>query len=125
MQDWHVWDVVLVAESWSVVGRAPLRGKCGDVNKGDIEKPVVCSSFVAKSDVFFSPTPPQALQLLLSHAVSARSLNTGGRKTLVVDAQTRRCRTIPVSVASGACCTTEAKSLQHSRRNREVGALDL
>ena len=39
MQDWHVWDVAPVAESWSVVGKAPLQGKWVDVNKGDFEKP--------------------------------------------------------------------------------------
>ena len=25
MQDWHVWDVTLVAESWRVIGKAPLQ----------------------------------------------------------------------------------------------------
>ena len=94
MQDWHVWDVVPVAESWSVTGKAPLQGKWVDVNKGDLERPVVRSRYVAKefantkSDDFFSPTPPlEALRLLLSHAASGRSSSTGGRKILVVDAR--------------------------------------
>ena len=94
MQDWHVWDVVPVAESWSVTGKAPLQGKCVDVNKGDLEKPVARSRYVAKefantkSDDVFSPTPPlEALRLLLSHAASGRSSSTGGRKIRAVDAR--------------------------------------
>ena len=94
MQDWHVWDVVPITESWSVTGKAPLQGKWVDVNKGDLERPVVRSRYVAKefantkSDDFFSPTPPlEALQLLLSHAASGRSSSTGGRKILVMDAR--------------------------------------
>ena len=35
IQDWHVWDVVLVAESWSVTGKASFQGKWVDVNKGE------------------------------------------------------------------------------------------
>ena len=73
MQDWPLWDVVPVTESWSVMGKAPLQGKL--VNKGDLEKPVVRSRFVAKefantkSDDFFSTTPLlEALRLLLSRA---------------------------------------------------------
>ena len=71
MQDWHVWDVVPITESWSVTDKAPLQGKWVDVNKGDLERPVVRSRYVAKefantkSDDFFSPTPT----LLLSHAL--------------------------------------------------------
>ena len=44
MQDWFVWDVVPVAESWSLTGKAPLQGKWVDVNTGDLEKLVVRSS---------------------------------------------------------------------------------
>ena len=94
MQDWHVWDVVPVAESWSVTGKAPLQGKWFNVNKGDLEKPVFHSRYVAKefantkSDDFFSPTPPvEALRLLLSHADSGRSSSAGDCKIQVVDAR--------------------------------------
>ena len=94
VQDWHVWDVVPVAESWSVTGKAPLQGKWVGVNKGDLEKPVARSRYVAKefantkSNDVFSPTPPlEALRLLLSHAASGRSSSTGGRKILAVDAR--------------------------------------
>ena len=82
------------AESWSVTGKAPLQGKWVDVNKGDVEKPVVRSRYVAeefantKTEGFFSPTLPLgALLLLLSHAPSGRSPSTRGRKILVVDAR--------------------------------------
>ena len=85
MQGWHVWDVVPVTESWSVMGKAPFQGKWVDVNKDDLEKPVVRSRYVAKefaktkSEDFISPTPPlEALRL---------SSSTGGRQILVVDAQ--------------------------------------
>ena len=41
-----------------------------------------------KSDDLFSPMPPvEALRLLLSDAASGRSLSTGSRKILVVDAR--------------------------------------
>ena len=32
MQDSYFWDLVLVAGSWSVVGKAPLQGNLVDVN---------------------------------------------------------------------------------------------
>ena len=93
-QDWHVWDVVPVARSWSVIDKAPLQGMWVDVNKDDFEQLVVCRRYVAKqfakirSDDLFSPTQPlEALCLLLSHATSERSSSNGGRKTLVVDAR--------------------------------------
>ena len=93
MQDWHVWDVVPVAESWSLTGKALFQSKWVDINKGDLEKPVVCSRYVAvfantKSNDFFSPTTPlEALRLLLSHAASGSSSSFGGWKMLVVDAR--------------------------------------
>ena len=75
MRSWEVWDVVPAAESWAVTGKAPLQGKWVDVNKGDLERPVVRSRYVAKefanvrSDDFFASTPPlEALRMLLSHA---------------------------------------------------------
>ena len=86
MHGWHVWDVVPVTESWSVMGKFPIQGKWIEVNKGDLETPVVRSQNVAKevtnteSDDTVSPTPLEALRLLLSHAA-------GGHKILVVDAR--------------------------------------
>ena len=47
MQDSYVWDLVLVAESWSVVCNEPLQRNLVDVNKGDFEKPMVRSRYVA------------------------------------------------------------------------------
>ena len=121
------------------MGKALLQGKWVDVTKGDLEKPVVRCRYVAKefantkSDDFFSPTPLLgALRLLLSHAASGRSSSTEGRKILVVDAwKAHLCQTKPVcgAPAGGACarnvCTTEAKSLRHSRRTREMGSFSV
>ena len=142
MQDWHVWDVVPIAESWSVTGKAPLQGKWVDVNKGDLERPVVRSRYVAKefantkSDDFFSPTPPlEALRLLLSHAASGRSSSTGGRKILVVDARKAHLHAfaernfyvalLPEVRVPGMCARTEAKFIRHSRRTCEMGSFSL
>ena len=65
-----------------------------DANRGDIERPVVRSRYVAKefanvqSGDFSAATPPlEALRMLLSHAASGRTCGTGGRKVLVMDAR--------------------------------------
>ena len=77
-----------------MTGKAPLQGKWVDVNRGDLERPVVRSLYVAKefaksrSDDFFAATPPsEALRMFLSHAASGRSSSRGGREVLVVDAR--------------------------------------
>ncbi len=43
MHEWEVWDVVPISGSWNVTGKAPLQGKWVDVNKGDLERPVIRS----------------------------------------------------------------------------------
>ena len=132
MQDWHVWDVVPITESWSVTGKAPLQGKWVDVNKGDLERPVVRSRYVAKefantkSDDFFSPTPPlEALRLLLSHAGLWEVVKHGGPQNSgngrPEGALARICRTQLVcgtparSTGARYVCTTEAKFIRHLR----------
>ena len=48
MNDWKVWDVAPVAECWARTGKAPLKGKWVDVNKGDRARPVIRCRWVAK-----------------------------------------------------------------------------
>ena len=117
------------------MGEALFQGKWVDVNTGDLETPVVwhvAKEFAnTKSDDFFSPLPPlEALRLLLSHAKSGRSSNTGGRKILVVDARRAHLhafaeRNLYVAFLSEVrvprnVCTTEAKFVRPSRRPREM-----
>jgi hypothetical protein len=94
MKQWGVWDVVPTTECWKNTGKRPLQSKWVDVNKGDLQRPVVRSRFVAKefadkrSDEFFAATPPlEALRMLLSHTASGRRSGKGGRKVLVIDAR--------------------------------------
>ncbi len=70
-RDWEVWDNVPVSESWAVAGKASLLGKWVEANKGDLERAVIRSLYVAKefantsSDEFFAATPPlEALRML-------------------------------------------------------------
>ena len=94
MNDWKVWDVVPVSQSWDRTGKAPLKGRWVDVNKGDRTRPVIRSRWVAKefatykSAEFFAATPPlEALRMMISHAASGRTNGRGGRKILVIDAR--------------------------------------
>ena len=41
MNTWQVWDVVPVAECKRRTGKAPLKGRWVDVNKGDRSRPIV------------------------------------------------------------------------------------
>ena len=141
MQDWHVWDVVPVAECWCAAGQASLQGKWVDINKGDWERPVVRSRDVAKefantkSDDFFSPTPPlEALRLFLSHAGSGKSSSTGGCKVLVTDSRKAHLHafakrnlhvTLQPKIWVPNMCTTEAKFTLHLRRTCDMGSFSL
>ena len=94
MDGWKVWDVVPVSQSWDRTGKAPLKGRWVDVNKGDRTRPVIRSRWVAKefatykSAEFFAATPPlEALRMMISHAASGRTHGRGGRKILVIDAR--------------------------------------
>ena len=94
MGSWKVWDVVPVSQSWKRTGKAPLKGRWVDVNKGDRTRPVIRSRWVAKefatykSAEFFAATPPlEALRMMISHAASGRANGRGGRKILVIDAR--------------------------------------
>ena len=94
MGSWKVWDVVPVTQCWSRTGKAPLKGKWVDVNKGDRTRPVIRCRWVAKefatykSAEFFAATPPlEALRMMISHAASGRAHGRGGRKLLVIDAR--------------------------------------
>ena len=94
MNGWKVWDVVPVAQCWARTGKAPLKGKWVDVNKGDQARPVIRCRWVAKefatykSAEFFAATPPlEALRMMISHAASGRNHGRGGRKLLVIDAR--------------------------------------
>jgi hypothetical protein len=94
MVSWQVWDDAATGECWRTLGRKPLAGKWVDVNKGDAQRPVVRSRYVAKefadrkSDEFYAPTPPlESLRLLLSHVASDRCSGRGGRKLMVIDAR--------------------------------------
>ena len=89
MDDWAVWDVVLIAERVKRTGKRPSGGKWVDVNKGDAEQPTIRSRYVAKeiayrrSDDFFAATPPlEALRMLLSNVASSKDL-----RVLVLDAR--------------------------------------
>ena len=48
MNSWQVWDVVPVAECKRRTGKAPLKGRWVDVNKGDMRRPIVRCRWVAK-----------------------------------------------------------------------------
>ena len=91
---WKVWDVVPVTQCWSRTGKAPLKGKWADVNKGDRTRPVIRCRWVAKefatykSAEFFAATPLfEALRMMISHAASGRAHGRGGRKLLTIDAR--------------------------------------
>ena len=94
MNSWKVWDVVPVSECKRRTGKAPLKGRWVDVNKGDSSRPIISCRWVAKefntykSAEFFAATPPlEALRMMISHAASGRSHGLGGRKLLVIDAR--------------------------------------
>ena len=78
-------------------GKAALKGKWVDVNKGDRARPVICCRWVAKefatykSVEFFAATPQmEALRMMTSYAASGRSHGRGGRKMLVINARNAR-----------------------------------
>ena len=94
MNSWKVWDVVPISECKRRTGKAPLKGRWVDVNKGDMRRPIVRCRWVAKefntykSAEFFAATPPlEALRMMISHAASGRTHGQGGRKLLVIDAR--------------------------------------
>ena len=94
MNSWKVWDVVPISECKQRTGKAPLKGRWVDVNKGDMRRPIVRCRWVAKefntykSAEFFAATPPlEALRMMISHAASGRTHGQGGRKLLVIDAR--------------------------------------
>ena len=77
MEEWQVWEEVLISECLAATGKKPLGGRWVDCNKGDLSQPDVRSRWVAKdiafykSDEFFAATPPlEAMRLILSEAAS-------------------------------------------------------
>ena len=48
MNDWKVLDVAPIAECCARTGKASLKGKWVDVNKGDLVRPVILCRWVAK-----------------------------------------------------------------------------
>ena len=98
MNSWKVWDVVPVSQCLQRTGKAPLKGKWVDLNKGDQARPVIRCRWCAKefntykTAEFFAATPPlEALRLMASHCASGRPQSRhrgrGGRKMLVIDAR--------------------------------------
>eukprot|EP00974_Lingulodinium_polyedra_P093114 9020422-Lingulodinium_polyedra.AAC.1 len=64
VRDWEVWEEVPASLSWRVIGKAPLRGKWVDLNKGDTARPDIRCRYVAmeiasaRSAELFVATPP-------------------------------------------------------------------
>ena len=90
MEDWDVWDVTPMAEARRLTGKAPLKGRWVDCNKGDRGQYDVRCRWVAKdiayhhSDQFFAATPPlEALRLVLSEAATG----VGVKKVMFLDAK--------------------------------------
>ena len=64
MEEWQIGEIRPVSEAWRSSGKAPIRGKWVDHNKGDSDQPVIRSRYVAcevnthKDDSLFAATPP-------------------------------------------------------------------
>ena len=75
---YNVFDIVDLAVCWQATGKAPIKVRWVDVNKGDDVAPNYRSRFVAREirrkgeDPLFAPTPPpERLRTVLSPAATS------------------------------------------------------